>query len=248
MALTITPKIFKAFPEIAAGMTLRGSRALPFGFNLSSYIGDDPDRVAANRRKVAELFGFAPEQLAVQKQVHGDRIVVVKPGYQPGESDALATDQVGWLLAISVADCVPVLFYDPEKQAIAGVHSGWRGTAAHIAPKAVQYMAEAFGSRLQDLRVWVGPSSGKCCYEVGSDVAMQFDEEHSYPIANNKFLFDNKGAVLAGLLEAGVAANHIEVDIRCTICDERFHSYRRDGERSGRMYAVIGMVGDGDSK
>ena len=241
MALLITPKIFKAFPEVQVGMTLRGNANLPYGFNLSEYIGDDPDRVMANRHKVAGKLGFDLEQLAFQKQVHGKTIVRVEEGYSPGESDGLVTDRAGWLLAISIADCVPVLFYDPEHCVVAGVHSGWRGSVQRIASNLVQYMHTVFGTRSEDLHAWIGPSAGLCCYEVGAEVASQFDECHSRSLGRGTFLLDNRGSVLADLLESGLDEKQIEVDIRCTICDERFHSYRRDRERSGRMSALIGM-------
>ena len=242
MALKIVPKIFREFPEVRAAMTLRGNSSTPYGFNLSAHIGDDPERVEANRRKAAEMLGFRPDHLAVQKQVHGNTIVEVDDGYQLGESDALYTSQNGWLLGISVADCVPVLLYDPDAGVVAGVHSGWRGTLAGIGSAAVEQISAAAGVRPENLRAWIGPSAGVCCYEVGPDVAELFPAVHSCALENGKFLFDNRGAVLAGLLGAGLREQHIEVDMRCSICDERFHSYRRDGGRSGRMYALIGMV------
>lgn len=247
MALKIAPKIFREFPEVRAAMTLRGKSSHPYGFNLSPYISDEPERVAAHQCKAAEMLGFDPDRMAVQKQVHGRRIVEVDDEYIPGESDALCTSHSGWLLAISVADCVPILFYDPETRTVAGVHSGWRGTLAGIGPATIEYLASNKGIRPENIRAWIGPSAGICCYEVGADVAEQFPAEHSRPLGNDKFLFDNRGAVLAGLLGAGLREQHIEMDIRCTICDERFHSYRRDGGLSGRMYALIGMTEDNPS-
>lgn len=224
-------------------MTLRGKQSLPRGLNFSHAVGDDPERVEANRRAVAEQLGFAPEQFIWQKQIHSDQIICVEPGYVPGESDALVTDRPGFLLAASIADCVPVLLYGPSKRVVAAVHSGWRGTAQNIAGKTLSFMERELNVSPQDLRVWIGPSAGQCCYEVGEEVAQGFASRHSRSLGEGKYLFDNRGAVLAQIVEAGVPSASVEVDVRCTICDDRFHSYRRDREASGRMVAMIGVVG-----
>ena len=242
MGLILKPNIFKPYGQIAAGMSLRGNDTGDFGFNMSTAIGDDPERVIANRRRLAERFGFSLERLAVQHQVHGDRILYVDQTYQPGDSDGLMTDQPGWLLAISVADCVPVLIAAPERGVVAGVHSGWRGSAQNIVGKSLAVLRDRFDLQPEDLRFWVGPSAGECCYEVGEDVAGAFNPLFSKELGEGKYLFDNRGAVVHQLMSAGVAPEHIEVDPRCTICDRRFQSWRRDGKRSGRMFAVIGMV------
>ena len=241
MGLTITPQIFKTYPLIHAGMSLRGRSDKPFGFNLSNSVGDDPDQVRANRQKFARKLGFDSERLILQQQVHGDRIVRVEKNYQPGESDALVTDIPGLLLAVSVADCVPLLLSDPANSVVAAVHSGWRGSAQNIAAKTVDSLSDWFSLSAGNLVAWIGPSAGQCCYEVGSDVSEAFNSRHSRDIGGGKFLFDNRGVVLEQLLSTGLEAGKIEVDMRCTICDERFQSWRREGKKSGRMLAAIGM-------
>lgn len=243
MSSLYEPKIFKAYPAVRAALTLRGRGRVPYGLNMSLSVGDDPDRVLAARRVVAGRLGFDVDRLAVQQQVHGVVARIVDEGYEPGESDALICAEPGRLLAVSVADCIPVLLYSPARQAIAGVHSGWRGTVANITGAVVERLATTFGVAADDLRAYVGASAGQCCYEVGAEVAEQFDKRHSRPLGAGKFLLDNKGAVLEQLLEAGLRPGHVELDPRCTICDETFHSFRRDGAASGRMFAVIGMLG-----
>lgn len=243
MSLYYEPRIFKPYDGVEAAITLRGDADDGYGFNMSLTVGDDQDRVRENRARLARRFGFQPERLATQRQVHGDAIEVVGRGYQPCESDALITAEAGWLLAVSVADCIPVLLYDPAHHLVAGVHSGWRGTQADITARTIGRLRQEYGTRPDDLRVYVGPAASQCCYEVGADVASRFDPRHSRELGGGKYLFDNKGAVLAQLLGAGVRAGHIELDTRCTICDPSLHSYRRDGARSGRMFGVIGLVG-----
>lgn len=243
MSNLFEPKIFKAYPSVRAALTLRGRGSTPYGFNMSLSVGDDPERVIAARRKVAARLGFDVDRLAVQQQVHGAVVRVVEEGYEPGESDALICAEPGRLLAVSVADCVPVLLYSPVRQVVAGVHSGWRGTVANITGVVIERLRSAFGVPADDLRAYVGASAGQCCYEVGADVAGEFDARHSRPLGAGKFLLDNRGAVLDQLLAAGLRPSHVELDARCTICDETFHSFRRDGAGSGRMFALIGMLG-----
>lgn len=242
MALIYHPRIFKPFPNVRAGVTLRGTTHLPYGYNMSLSVGDDPDRVRRNRAHLAERLGFSPDRLATQQQVHGDTIRIVSGGYEPEESDGLIASEPAWLLAISVADCIPVLVYDDEKKIVAGAHSGWRGTEQKIVGKLVAKLREEFDSTPSRLHVYVGVSAGQCCYEVGAEVAERFDTRHSRPFREGKFLFDNRGVVLRQLLDAGIPPRQIELDPRCTICDPNFHSYRRDGSASGRMFGAIGML------
>lgn len=241
MALIYEPRVFSRLSGLRAAMSLRGTTRLPFGFNMSLSVGDDAATVQQNRARLARRLGFDPDRMATQRQVHGDVIVDVGEGYAPCESDAMMTDVEGWLLAVSVADCVPVLLYDPTRRAIAAVHSGWRGTLRNIAGVTVARMRERFGSDPSALRIYIGTAAGQCCYEVGEDVAESFDACYSRDIGNGKFLFDNKGRVLDQLLESGVDTGLVELDERCTICSPVYHSYRRDGHASGRMLAVIGM-------
>lgn len=242
MPLLYEPKIFKRFPNVRAAMTQRGASNTPYGFNVSLAVGDDEASVRANRAWLAERLGFRAEGLASQRQVHGCTVRRVGEGYLPDESDALITDEPGWLLAISIADCAPVLIHDPVNNVVAGVHSGWRGTERNIAGATIARLQEEHRSSPSDLHLYVGAAASQCCYEVGEDVASAFDAAYSRPLGGGKYLFDNKGAVLDQILRMGIPPAQIELDPRCTICDGALHSYRRDGARSGRMFAVIGLI------
>lgn len=244
MAILFHPVIFRSFPDVAAGMTLRRPGVGRFGFNLSHAVGESPEVVEENRLRVTHEMGFADRQLALQRQVHGTAISTVHEGYLPGESDALVCAEPGWLLGVSVADCVPVLVYDSRHRVVAGVHSGWRGTERGVLPRTLAYMTQEYNSNPNDLHLFIGPAASACCYEIGEDVASRFAARYSRRVSADKFHFDNKGCVLDQALLAGVHAGRIELDPRCTICDENFHSYRRDGTGSGRMLALIGLRGE----
>lgn len=242
MSTIIVPPIFTLFPNVRAGMTTRGRGDNPLRDNLSMAVGDEPALVAKRRARFAERLGFVADRLALQRQVHGETIVEVGAGYEPGDSDGMIADTPGILLAVSIADCGPVLLYDPEAQAVAAIHSGWRGTAQGIAAKAVDALQTRYNTAPATIHAWIGPAAGACCYEVGPDVADRFDPIYSRSIDGDRSLFDNRRVILDQLRAAGIPSAQIAIDIRCTICSDRFHSYRRDGARSGRMLAGIGII------
>lgn len=197
---------------------------------------------ADNRKEFFESIGFDPSSIVRGEQVHGDNVRFVEyPGNYPA-TDALVTNKRNLPLAVSVADCVPVLLVDKVTQTIAAVHAGWRGTAQRIVAKTIGYLINENHSDPGNIFAFIGPSAGVCCYEVGKEVVGKFSKEyyvesHGY----GKYKLDLKRVNFTQLKESGVPANNIEVSESCTICDEHFHSFRRDGTASGRMLAVIGM-------
>ncbi|MGA2740636.1 MAG: polyphenol oxidase family protein, partial [Bryobacteraceae bacterium] len=148
--------------------------------------------------------------------------------------DALLENTPGHLVAVKTADCIPILLVDEERRAVAAVHAGWRGTAAGIVRNALRGMREEFGTRPGHVHAAIGPGIGKCCYEVGADVAAQFGETgpcHIDLVETNR----------RQLIEAGIPASRIYAANLCTKCGvEDFHSYRRDKEQAGRMLSFVG--------
>jgi polyphenol oxidase len=176
------------------------------------------------------------------KQIHSD-VIFAAEGRQGciGEGDALMSSSPGQRIGVRTADCVPLLFADPDHRAVAAVHAGWRGTVAEIAVKTVRRMQEAYGSDPRRIYAAIGPAIGKCCFEVGADVAAQFSPWFlRVEILTHVDLPETN---YRQLLRAGLLPEHIDAPRMCTVCDpERFHSYRRDRERSGRMIAAIGII------
>lgn len=208
--------------------------------NLSSHVGDEQANVDENRRRFFEAIGIPGSTKKVyQNQVHSANVnLVLGDEGVVRESDALITLEPNVLLAVSVADCTPVLLYDPETKLIAAVHAGWRGTEQMIALTVVRRMIE-LGSKPENIFAFIGASASQEKYEVGVEVATLFEEKYSRPKEDGKYLLDVKRANLDQLLFAGIPRDQIEVSPLCTISDERLHSFRRDGKRSGRMLAVI---------
>jgi polyphenol oxidase len=209
--------------------------------NMSYHVGDHPNIVEENRKLFFSHIGISEREVAVPHQCHSNIAARVD---QPGEynsCDALITNTRNIALAVTIADCVPILLFDPKNMVIGVVHAGWRGTASTIVQNAVEMMNRIFHSTTRDILVFIGPSAGICCYEVGEEVAINF-ENKVVSYASNKYYVNLKEENKQQLLQYGVLESHIEVSVSCTICeDHSFHSYRRDGSQSGRMIAVICM-------
>ncbi len=177
-----------------------------------------------------------PPAAATVHQIHSD-ICVVAHGATGvlGDADAILENTPGHCVAVKTADCIPVLLTDEEHRAVAAVHAGWRGTVSRIVEHALRKMHQEFGSNPAAMHAAIGPGIGKCCYEVGAEVAAHFGETGPCHI-------DLVDANRRQLLEAGVSPSRIYAANLCTRCGvEDFHSYRRDKEHSGRMLSFIGV-------
>ncbi len=175
-------------------------------------------------------------RLATVRQVHSDVCVPAlgRTGLV-GEGDAVLENAPGHLAGIKTADCMPILLVDEENRAVAAVHAGWRGTVSAIVQAALARMHDQFGTQPNHVHAAIGPGIGKCCYEVGPEVALQFGLTERAKID----LADANRRLLA---EAGVPAAQIDVAGLCTMCGVAdFHSYRRDKEQAGRMLSVVGV-------
>jgi YfiH family protein len=180
--------------------------------------------------------------------------------------DVVVTRAPGVAVAVQAADCVPLLIADPRTGAMAAAHAGWRGLAANVPRATVEALAREFGSRAEDLIAVAGPSIGPCCYEVGADVRRFFEvagfsnaaierwfQTSPQPTARNptmpgvpaarrldRWFFDGWTAVGEELEAAGVPAEQMHLSKLCTASHPAvLCSYRRDGQRAGRIVGVI---------
>ena len=225
------------------GMSTRhgGVSPSPLGLNLSFNVGDDPANVRKNRALFFGELNIPLDRLAFPMQEHSAGVLRIDEPGRYSSCDALTTNKSDVYLCISAADCVPVFLYDRARKAIAGIHAGWRGTAAGIVRGALECMRREFSTDVRDLIAFIGPSADKCCYVVGPDVAGAFNAKFSH-VKDGSSTVDLKGANRQQLLDAGVPADSIEVSPLCTISESHLlHSYRRDGAQSGRMLAVLGL-------
>ncbi len=168
----------------------RGNRKAPQRLLLpGSAAEDSPARVAENRKAFFHAVGADHLRAVTLRQIHSDIVHRVdspdRAAGDPPGGDALFTRAPGCLLVIQTADCVPILLADPKQRAIAAIHAGWRGTVRRIAAKTLGRMQMEFGTRPQDVVAALGPSIGRCCYEVGEDVAREFHAQ--FPEARQWF-------------------------------------------------------------
>lgn len=223
----------------------------PFdSLNLSAR-EDDRGAVAENLLRFCRALDLGRCPPVVQRQVHGRRVTWVggDDGPEPGEvsmedGDALITRQPRTPLAVLVADCVPVLLWDPDGGVVAAVHAGWRGTADAIVPGALKSMADRAGTAPARVRAALGPSIGGCCYAVGPEVVEALEQvappgSVRIPSDDGALRVDLRRINRALLGAAGVPDRAIEDVGGCTCCERRFFSYRRDGPRTGRLMGAI---------
>jgi YfiH family protein len=208
--------------------------------NVGGKWGDDPGKVAHNRRRLAAAGGFDLTRLFTAKQVHGARVAVIVAGTQAervaeAEADAVVSQVPGAVLGVYTADCVPILLSDSEGR-VAAVHAGWRGTVAGVAAAAVEALV-SIGARRERLRAAFGPSICAHCFEVGDEVAEQFAPAAVVrgPARPHVDLWEANRGFLA---TAGVT--NLDAHPACTMCEpERFFSFRRDGAQIGQHLSFI---------
>jgi purine-nucleoside/S-methyl-5'-thioadenosine phosphorylase / adenosine deaminase len=161
---------------------LGGEPALNLGFTE----WDDRERVAGNRDKFLSALSAREMPLLTMRQFHSDVIyVATAAGAEPLKADALLTAEPGLLLGVQTADCAPILLADMRRRVVAAIHAGWRGTLSRIAVKTLGRMGMEFGTRARDIVAAMGPAIGRCCYEVGPEVAQAFAAQ--FPAAADWF-------------------------------------------------------------
>jgi len=209
--------------------------------------GATPAERRQNLERLAVAVGFDADALFRVHQVHGDRVVILDEhstvdAVGREQADAMVTATPGQVIAIQTADCVPVLLCDAEKRVVGGAHAGWRGLVAGVIENTVAVMVQRFGCAPRGLLAAVGPSIGRCCFEVGSDVAEHFDAAMvQSPEAGGRPRVDLRAAARGRLLGAGLDQDNIAVTTRSTCCEgELFYSYRCQGETTGRQLSLIG--------
>jgi len=156
-----------------------GRKAAEQVLNLGFTDWDTRDRVLGNREKFFAAFGAGKMRVAGLRQIHSDMVhradaQATEQVEGPPQGDALVTRDPGVLLVVQTADCIPVLLADTRQRAVAAIHAGWRGTVKRIVEKTLGRMQMEFGTRPEDVVAVLGPGIGRCCYEVGSDVAKEF--------------------------------------------------------------------------
>lgn len=226
-------------------------------FNLSPYSGDNPEHFIANKLQLCKEIDVKAQNLIIPYQNHGTEILEIDDVFLQSDEllqqkmlygvDALFTKKKNICIGVTTADCVPLIFYDIEKEIIAVAHAGWRGTCNRIAEKLISSLVEQYQSNPESIFVVIGPSISAEVYEVGEDLISKF-EENKFPTSlifkhiNRKTYLDLWQANQYLLEQSGTPASQIEIAGLCTYTQhERFFSARRLGIKSGRMLTGIMM-------
>jgi YfiH family protein len=288
--------LFQQFPELVHGSFMRSGGYSPAPFeslNVSVGVGDEVEHVLSNRLLALRSLEIDDYPCATAWMIHSADVLTLDGGgwedwrddwlhrsyrvdgremtwtMRPRQkADAVITRKRGVTLAMSSADCTPLMLYDPLQQVIGIAHAGWRGTARGIAAAVVDAMRERFGCQPEHLYAGIGPSIGPCCYEVGEEVHHLFSGDRQFEIMPTRKPYRNlvrESAVFTvqasedqeereslrldlwetsrrQLLLSGLLPEHIEVSGICTCCEkERFYSYRGEHHKTGRFPSLIAL-------
>jgi polyphenol oxidase len=247
------PRILPA-DIVCCGVTERNTESFPpYGFSpLKAQILTETES-EQHRTALASRLGISRMALRFQQQVHGSAVQVIGAKretnidetniYAPfAESDALMTNVPGVMLCIGIADCAAVLLFDPVRRAVAGIHSGWRGTTVNIVKHSIEQMQRQYGTEASSLLAYISPCASGERYILREDVVRHFPTSSAVrQISDVEYTFDNRAEIASQLRECGVKTNQTEIAPGCTIAETRYHSHRRDGALAGRMVAVIGL-------
>lgn len=215
------------------------------------YIDNPPERLLAIEPFVGLKKYMGLEHLVFLHQVHGTQGMVIVPEDKnmrsfKKEGDYLLTNVKQLGLGVLTADCLPIVLYDNANNAVGMVHAGWRGSVKNIARNVVEHMEQDYKTKVENLKIFFGPSAKVCCFKVGDDFVRQIE---GYPFAENVLrrrsgglYFDLPGFNRFLLRAIGVKEGAISLDYNiCTICDENFFSFRRQKEKAGRQMTVVSL-------
>lgn len=214
------------------------------GANLAFHVGDDIDAVHTNHTFLANRYGYKKDALVHMKQIHSNIVHIVNNEDNfdtPPTCDALVTNKKNIPLMVMVADCTPILFYDPTCKAIGVAHAGRKGTFENIVANVIETMKNEYGSKTEDILICIGSAIGVCCYEVGAEIYKQAEEKFSYAFEqrDHKYYLDINKILLSQLKECGIKEEHIENEGICTACNtQRYFSYRAEG-KTGRFAGIL---------
>ena len=236
--MRVTPQLLKIEELESEPGFVHGFSTIALG-SVGLTHAPDPAPVLASRRAFARALGIDSEPVTTVGAVHGSSVARVDEPQEVVQGvDGLVTDRRGVALFATFADCYPIVLWDSKTKSAGLAHAGWRGTVAGVAKAAVKAMRDEYGSLPEDIQAGIGPGICGRCYEVGGEVAEQFDSRFVAQGAGDRFLLDLAAANKALLEESGVVNVHVMG--LCTKETEFLPSHRRtpDGTRFGAIVAI----------
>lgn len=232
----LSPKIFEQYTEVKSGLTLVDS-ALPGHGTILGNRGGSPIDAAYNRAILATEFGVDPYHVAAPSINFTNVVVGVDGALRRVEADAVVTDEPGWICLTTMADCFPILAYDPVKKAVGSMHNGWANTKQNFAQTFIQHFVDNYQTNPSDVVLWIGPGLARQSFEVTEEFLPNFDAKYFEKSDDTHWLFDHRQAVNDQFLQAGVTKiDNLDDD---TKANDQYFSARRQGPNAGRMAAAI---------
>jgi polyphenol oxidase len=248
------------FPNLCHFITTRkgGVSEPPFdSLNLGFHTADKTENVISNWKILSDVSKIELDSLVIAHQVHQGRVVVADhstirgawsdPTKEIDNTDAFITKEKNICIMVKVADCVPILVYDPVLHIAAAIHAGWKGTVNSVTANTIKTLINTFNCKPQNLIAGIGPSIGPCCYQIGIDVEKAILEKWG---TTEKFLVKTSGSIRSNfdlwyanrfeLIRMGVKSKNIESAGVCSRCNsELYFSVRASGGNTGRFCAGI---------
>jgi YfiH family protein len=209
---------------------------LKVGFTNKYFPHDKPK----DRIEFARLLGLNSDKIVKPIQVHSNKVVHCS---QPGEYqdiDGVIGNRKELVLSIQVADCIPIFLFDLQTNVIGLVHAGWRGVSKNIVSSIVDKL-DKLNSKVENVKVLLGPSIRQCCFEIGPEVAELFYEKYLKKGQGDRSFLDLQGYVTNQFINNEFNESQIIDKGECTCCSDKYHSYRRNGQKAGRMIAMMGF-------
>ncbi|MEX0685907.1 MAG: peptidoglycan editing factor PgeF [Balneolales bacterium] len=241
----IIPAFWKNDDLITAAFSTMKPVNVEYGYTSDFSLANTDTRhdhfVEYNREQWLNALGLSNKPLCIGKQVHSNQVNIATDSTYQQNTDGLITTNTNLALGIFVADCAAVLIADKENKVIAAIHAGWRGAINGIIRVAITKMTTV-GADVRLIKAFVSPCISQTAFEVGYEVAEMFPQDFVDYKTYSKPHIDLRKFLTQELIEAGLKKQNIESHQACTFTEsDRFHSYRRDKEKSGRMMAIISM-------
>ena len=193
------------------------------------------------RKKFVSSLFIRDRLIISPNQTHSNNVAIAKSNRNYNNIDGLISLNKNIVLTLLVADCAPLFIFNNKSNNFALIHSGWRGTLNNIAGNSIDLMKKN-GNYLRDLKFVIGPSIGGCCYEVGRDVFESIDSNYYQIINEKKAKLNIKKIIYDQIINFRINKKNIFIDQDCTFCKHKqYFSYRKEGNFSGRMVAVMGL-------
>ena len=238
-------KVFIRHPEVTAGFTRRwgGFSEAPFAsLNLGYFSGDDRNIVEQNWNHFLKYYQLSDSSLSMPRLMHGDQMVLAGQALFAGEADAIYTRERKKTLAVTMADCLGILLYDPTQQTIAAIHAGWKGTRAGVLEKTLGKLITMQAIVPETTQLAFSPCLQKESLEINAEIANSLDANFITQ-KDGHYYFDMPGCNVAQALRQGLLPSNLHLHSGCTLTEtEKYFSYRGEGPKSGRMAAIISLA------